>query len=96
MRVQDLCVLHRCMNIVAWATVVLITVCAGSAQVESTLVRFDGVNDGGAPYGPLLADSAQIFTARPLGMECWIKVAMVSTAVAPIAELCSDFLRRNK
>jgi len=39
--------------------VLLLAVSASVAQVETTLARFDGITDGGAPYSPLIADSAR-------------------------------------
>ena len=46
------------MNFLACAAVTLVAFSASSAQVHSTLVRFDGFRDGGVPFGPLLADGA--------------------------------------
>ena len=59
MHTQSRRTLRWWINFLTCVSVMLIAASACAWQVESSLVRFDGISDGGWPAGPLLADDAQ-------------------------------------
>src|SRR4051812_18327556 len=59
MHTQSRRILRWGMNFLTCVSVMFIAASACAGQVESSLVRFDGISDGGWPAGPLLADDAQ-------------------------------------